>query len=544
MEPSNQTTPEIVKADIRIWGGPGSGKTSHSCSLIQSYGIKPEEICALTLRKNMAEDLARKLIDTGIADSYEELPLVATMHAVIRRWLNFSSENSIYGDEKAGTPNMQAEFFKEKKIPFSKNGEDVFKTIPDKLGNLFLALRTWVIHTMHVPEDWGKAPLASDFRRHGGNHKLFMRLWQDYDDFKKDNDLWDFDDLIQVSLQKDSAPPVKLLFCDEAQDNTLAMHNILARWSREIPVRIVAGDPNQSLYGFLGGDPDLFWNYTTPRKEIVLPVCYRIPKNTWKLAESILKVSGHPIPEFRFEKDTGVIRRISAHKLMDILKHHPWPAFHLIRANFQREKIAEYLINAGRPFKGYSSKWTDKDLDLYNAIFEIRQHAEEGFQSEMIIPSEYLKRLAEVFPKQFFSCKKKDIGENQYEWREIHSVLKATLISKLMGPDPLTHVLKNGLTETQRLKVTQALRYNNKPLSKADFHQIMTIHGSKGLQTETVFLYSEWTRKIKRESDFREEARVWYVGSTRHKHMLFIVDGLFSDYPACEPCPILGRWKP
>ena len=542
MQLAKQIAIPTIECTIRIWGGPGSGKTSYATQIVQSYGVSPSELAALTLRKKMADDLARKLTQQGIADSSDELPYCSTMHGVIRRWFDFPSDASIYGNREAGTPNLQKAFFEERRIPFNESGEDIFGTIPDKLGNLFLALRTWLIHTMHKPQEWGKAPLAAEFIRHGGGHRLFMRLLKEYEDFKLDNDLWDFDDLILAALRSDQAPPVKLVLVDECQDNSLAMHAITAKWAQKIPIVILAGDPNQSIYGFLGSDPKLFWNHTKARKEINLEKCYRIPENTWEVAKSILEASRHPVPDFKFDKKEGIVKRIAAHKLLDILRQHPWPAFHLVRANFQRERIAELLIKVGRPFKGYASRWTDADFHLYNAIFEIRKYAENGFDSEKLIPLPYLKRLAEVFPKQFFNCKKNEIT-SEWEWKEIHKVLKPLLISRLLSPDPLAHTLKSGISETQKLKVVNALRYNDRKLTEADLHRIMTIHEAKGLECDTVFLYSEWTRKIKHEANFREEARVWFVGATRHRHMLIIVDGLFSDFLACETCPFLRRWE-
>ena len=536
MQVVEQKAIPTVECDIRIWGGPGSGKTSYGCQLIQMYGVKSNRLMALTLRKRMAKDIVGKLIQSGIAESPEELYFCSTMHGVIRRYLGFNPEDSIYGNEERG--NLQAEFFEQRRIPFAENGEEVFKTVLDKLGNLFLGVRSWLTHTLHHPKKWGMAPLATDFMKQGGNHRLFLRLLEEYEDFKRDNNLWDFDDLILAALKSDKTPPVKLLFVDECQDNSLAMHVITAKWAQKIPIVILAGDPNQNIYSFLGSDPELFWKYTKARKEVNLEKCYRIPENTWRVAKSILEISKHPVPNFKFEKKEGIVKRIAAHKLLDILRQHPWPAFHLVRANFQRERIADLLIKAGRPFKGYVSRWTDNDFSLYNAIFEIRQHAEKGFESEKLIPLPYLKRLAEVFPKQFFNCKKKEL-DNEWEWKEVHKVLKPLLISNLLGPDPLAHTLKSGISEIQKLKVVNALRYNDKKLTEADLHHIMTIHEAKGLECDSVFLYSEWTRKIKHEASFKEEARVWFVGATRHKHMLIIVDRLFSDIPACETCPLL-----
>jgi superfamily I DNA/RNA helicase len=530
----------VLRADKLIWGPPGTGKTHKGVELIQSYGFTPQDIAAITYRVPMAKDLKHALIESGFAESEEELPFVSTIHGVIRRVLDYPTESCIYGDPDKGSPNRLKEFFKELRIQYVENGEG--DTQPETLGNLFLEIKTWCVNTLTSYDEWYKAPKAELFVKKSDSG-FFGKLLEKYEFFKRENGFWDFDDLLRAAIHSNEYPPVKLLFLDEAQDLTPAMHFIVAKWSEEIPVIIVAGDPNQSIYGFLGANPELFWNHTKAKEFIQLEKTYRLPENTWNLARKILKISKHPVPRLTFRDKSGVLQSIHSSKLEGILKKTQTPAFHLVRANFQRERIAELLRATGRPFKGCSGEWTDNDFNLYNAIFEIRKHHREGFTSERLIPLPYLQRLGEVYRKELFNCKKKDISKLEVSWRDIHSVLSARLISLILSSDPFAIATTSKLSESQRLKVTNALVYNDRPLHETDCHRIMTIHAAKGLQAEIVFLYSEWTKKIAQESDFKEEARVWYVATTRHLSTLIIVNGLFSDIPACEPCPFLEVLK-
>jgi superfamily I DNA/RNA helicase len=66
---------------------------------------------------------------------------------------------------------------------------------------------------------------------------------------------------------------------------------------------------------------------------------------------------------------------------------------------------------------------------------------------------------------------------------------------------------------------------------------IKTIHGSKGLEAETVFLHIGITKKINDSIyDFerlKDEARVWYVGLSRAAKTMYLVADKGKKFNVC-----------
>jgi len=65
-------------------------------------------------------------------------------------------------------------------------------------------------------------------------------------------------------------------------------------------------------------------------------------------------------------------------------------------------------------------------------------------------------------------------------------------------------------------------------IREIDGRRILTIHGSKGLEAQAVFLHNAITPRIQdvlltHGKEKQAEARVWYVGATRSKDILYIV---------------------
>jgi superfamily I DNA/RNA helicase len=72
---------------------------------------------------------------------------------------------------------------------------------------------------------------------------------------------------------------------------------------------------------------------------------------------------------------------------------------------------------------------------------------------------------------------------------------------------------------------------------------VLTIHGAKGLEAEAVFLHTAITPRIQKAllipgKESQAEARVWYVGVTRPKKVLYLVTDAGKNYtlPGVPSC--------
>ena len=64
----------------------------------------------------------------------------------------------------------------------------------------------------------------------------------------------------------------------------------------------------------------------------------------------------------------------------------------------------------------------------------------------------------------------------------------------------------------------------------------MTIHGAKGLEADAVFLHLSITPEIRKAilmlgEDQQAESRVWHVGITRAKKVLYLIEDVNYNYP-------------
>lgn len=69
--------------------------------------------------------------------------------------------------------------------------------------------------------------------------------------------------------------------------------------------------------------------------------------------------------------------------------------------------------------------------------------------------------------------------------------------------------------------------------------KLLTIHGSKGLEADVVFLHTAITPRISKSivipgEDSAAEARVWYVGTTRAKEVLYVIRDVGKCYQLPE----------
>jgi superfamily I DNA/RNA helicase len=113
-------------------------------------------------------------------------------------------------------------------------------------------------------------------------------------------------------------------------------------------------------------------------------------------------------------------------------------------------------------------------------------------------------------------------------------ILRTQVLEILKSPDPTKGMTRNGklflakiagVIDRKELILPQEIK-NRK---------IMTIHAAKGLEADAAFLHTAITPTIQRgiiesSETSQAEARVWYVGSSRAREMLYIVNDVGKTY--------------
>jgi DNA helicase-2/ATP-dependent DNA helicase PcrA len=472
----------------KILGGPGCGKTyclkeNYQDFLCQCY--KPEEITVLTFRKNTANDLINAIKPYTKLDEKALKDHVGTIHSICLRLLG--SPGVISNDDLKCFVDINNFHDLVKK---GNNADDSAHS-----GNLF-DLYTWLKNTCTSYKDWGKYPGANKIMVSSTQVMNFLEM---YDKFKKLMGRIDYSDMLQNIIDQKIPLDTPALMVDEFQDLTAQMNQVFELWSSKCEHVIIAGDPNQSIYGFWGGSPNYFnqWN----AEEVILDETFRLPAQIKDFSHDLLKCHKMTQPEIKAVRaNSQVIFRVPYYSDL--------PSFpselHLIRCNYQASAIAMKLAVEGKVFSAPFYGWKSKEIDAANAIICARTGQETT-------PA-YNRELMEFYQPS--------------DGHIFDRIRSGNIFDGMISTNKLLRAKFYGIMNRTCLITPEEVQNR----------RILTIHGAKGLEADAVFLHMSITTEIRKAilmpgEEQRAEARVWYVGITRAKKVLYLIDDVGYSYP-------------
>ena len=534
---------------IALIGTAGTGKTLELLKEHNGFiheGVSPHDIYATTFRRSMVTEYSNHL------NLESDEKHVYTLHALCLRLGKAGNENIVVEEKH------HKMFCETSKISYASQPERVVDseipvTAPKELGNMLFDVISFFKNNMLGVKDIIKYPGYEELTKKVIDPATFVAdAYQKWEKYKAEKQLIDFDDMLTIVYENKIMPDCKVMLFDEYQDFTPLQHAIAQMWSTQMEFVRYAGDGNQSIYGFWGASPSFFNNLKVDRK-IVLDVTHRVPKNVWEYSEAILKANRIPIPAVRTKKPNGGLKRIMSRTYYDIIKNYAENTLHLVRINDMAKPIALALAASGIPFFGVYG-WTYSQVDFYNCLYKIRTGS-----PDVTFTSTDLMFLVKNYPKDFFNTQKMNIEDHCEKHPEdilgifdvgkylVHDLFgHAELFNRIRGGDPLDACLGTlgDVKNLTHMKISQALRHYNQwidldriddPSNEHRLVSIKTIHGAKGGQENNVFLHTGITRRmynliyrdysysVKSEAARAEEARIFFVGASRTKENLFIV---------------------
>lgn len=270
----------FAKQQKKIWGGPGSGKSSEIIrqvkELVQVHGVLPKDIAVTQFGKKSADDLAIRLgKELGINNPDALKSLSATVHARVFRSL---------GKPGNLVNNTHVQAFA-KKIGLPINDTNGRLTPGAKMMSLYDVKRA------------RRIPALTAF-------KLEFREWSyvdqtnfntQYEAFKKEKGIQDFTDLLLDFIAKKpygNFPGYTHFFWDEYQDTSQLQFEcmrILMRHDSPLstPESVVfAYDRDQCIHSWNAADPKLL--DAVGGEETQLEIGYRCPKKIHNLAQKVI----------------------------------------------------------------------------------------------------------------------------------------------------------------------------------------------------------------------------------------------------------------
>lgn len=506
----------------KVFGGPGCGKTYILKDFYQKYlleGYKANEITVLTFRKNAANDLVTATIPYAKVDEKELKEHVGTIHSICYRLIGFPElmKKEDYSDFVK--LNYYGKYLK--KDSFGKKDSDIEESVYS--GDLF-DLYSWMRNTCTPVEKWKKYPGAKNITMPASKVPGFFH---NYEQYKKQMNKIDFSDMLQRVMDEKIMLDTPVLMVDEFQDFTAQMYVIFKMWEASCESVLIAGDPNQSIYGFWGGSPDYFTEWKAD--EIIRHETFRLSEQIKNFSHKLLRYSGMTAPETKAQKVTvNTIYKVRYDSKLPTYE----TEFHLIRCNYQAGAIAMILANSGKIFGGLCG-WKDEEIDAANAIISIRSGKAVSFDQ--------MKAIVRLFPAKMLGIigSREDFikgFEMSYspQLQTGTGILNFKILDILNSYDPT-----RGMTRDSQLFRSKINGVKNKEehvtLKEVKNRNILTIHGAKGLEADAVFLHTSITPRIQKAllipgKESQAEARVWYVGVTRPKKVLYLVTDAGKNY--------------
>lgn len=331
-------------------------------------------------------------------------------------------------------------------------------------------------------------------------------------DYKKEHGKIDYTDMLEFFLKDAPAAHSPYVVVDEAQDLSPLQWEVVKKLCTHAKETWVAGDDDQCIHEWNGASPTSFIKLHS-EELVVLPQSYRIPSSVHDLAAKVInQVPGRLTKQYLPRDHVGKIERL------DHLERLPLSAgswLLLARNIMLLEKYTLHCREKGLLFTGNMMPASTKilhSITTWNKLKEGKQVTAADCKLMYTFMSQR-DRIRHGF---------KTVMQNLQD----QALLTLTELQQKYG---LLHVgtwseALDLIPEEDRLYLLAVEKHeglNGKPRI-----EISTIHGAKGKEADHVCLitdmtYRTWTG-FQRMPD--AEHRVWYVGITRARQSLWLVN--------------------
>jgi len=287
--------PDVDKS-LRLWGPPGTGKTTQLSLRLATRletGMSPRDATVVTYRRELADAIIDNLTSWGVIDIDDDAPhpsspsadnpyrFWSTVHAGAARATGFfdsidDNPETLEGMVDSGVPHAFCgqmgigDPYPDK--PWEDTKWTVFRDTYTFCKNNLLRVGDYD----HLDGD--KLDPIDASPRALSRLDDFTELWDaDFADvvdsweaFKADKNVYDFYQILERAAAG-PLPPTEYVVIDEYHDATPLMALVAERWVDAAETAIVAGDPDQVVNGYAGASPD-FFERLGDRVEASLPI--------------------------------------------------------------------------------------------------------------------------------------------------------------------------------------------------------------------------------------------------------------------------------
>lgn len=568
----------FLEGPALVLAGPGSGKTTVITKRIENLlrsGIAPEKILVITFTRAAAKEMSERFAKlcphvNGVC--------FGTFHSV---FFHILSKEYHYKAE-----DILKESTKNKILKDALRKQNISLWDEETLEAIFAAIckvKNGAVELSKISdEDYYNLNIS------GITKRKFLGIYKDYLAAIEINHLIDFDDMVvkthKLFLEKEAVlktyqKKYEYILIDEFQDISPIQYEVVKLMAYPKNNLFVVGDDDQSIYGFRGAKPSIMRDFTRDYEEtavINLDTNYRsseriiseatkiICKNKDRFNKSIKCGSSFQDGLFEvlqysdeFSEAKGVTGKIRS-------IHEKGVPFNEIAILYRNHRLAEavemQLIAEGIPanirksIKG--NELVKKDILSYLAIafdegtradyLNVMNKPDRGIMRQALDGMVSLKSIKEYYRGDSFVTSKIE------NWELLNKTLVKLEASSAISlirygfsyetylrqkaPNQLKNLEKlvddakafKSIESFRKYLLGESLDADNKDSrSNEDSVGLYTLHASKGLEFNTVFIIQANDgyipqRKTDNKSVLEEERRLFYVGMTRAKENLII----------------------
>ena len=556
LNPQQKEAVKKTKGPLIILAGAGSGKTrvlvSKVIYLIKNHNINPSNILMITFTNKAAKEMKKRI--NLILKSKNKLGFIGTFHSLCARILRIDGS-------KLGIENRYIIYDESDQLKVIK------KIIKENSFTEFTP--SYALNRISSAKNEMISP--SNFLKFFSDHrsKDIAIIYSKYQKILLKNAALDFDDLLLKTIelfQKSAATLTKyqniykFVLVDEFQDTNLVQYvltKLLAIKNKNITV---VGDFSQSIYSWRGAD---IKNLEKFKNDFPQTTIFKLEKNYRSTQiildfahEIILKNKTHPILHLTAENERGEeILFFEAdneqeegifivNEIRRLLENNVSQSIALLyRTNAQSRVLEEVFLHFSMPYTliggvRFYERREIKDIISYIRLFinpneqlskdrivKLGKRKWEKFKTlydllknkVQTLPTEQI--INKVFENtgylEFFDEKDPEDFSRLENIKELKSVA-------IRFPNVINFLEQVALVESEYFESEK--RHPNEEGIK-----LMTLHQSKGLEFDTVFITGveegllPHSRSIEDFFQLEEERRLFYVGITRARQRLYIL---------------------
>lgn len=463
-----------------IYGPPGTGKTTELLRRVKATrdsGVQAERIAFMSFTRAAASEALSRL---GLKRSDN----VSTIHAMAFRSAGMR-QSQVVDSMKL------REFSTVMGVPIiGKSPEDDEERAD---GDFYLDIINYARNTFSRPEE------VYDVSDRPGTRAEFNAFVRAYSEWKHTYGYYDFTDMLERAAAGTVRNDAEVIFVDEAQDLSPLQWAVIEKLAKRAHQVVIAGDDDQAIYTWAGADAHGMARFTQKHKgtNTVLSQSHRLPAAVHARSQDLIRrIVFRVDKEFNPRPDVGLVRLHGSINSVDI--RHGSDTLFLGRTHSVLREAEQLLIERRIPYTRESGR---PGMYENRFAFGIRAFNKLG-RGERLTDGE---RNA-LFAVSTGETRKK-LERNDY------SFTKSPFWSALSIPGRALDF------------------YADADLDAAPTIRLSTIHAAKGHEADQVILLTDTTTRVQQTAEKfpDDEVRVFYVGMTRSKRVLDIVEG-FNGY--------------